>query len=128
MYLTGRPWMRRVMARWRAANSSCMGTSVVRPLAVAHGGESNRAGEGAGRGGGTPDRQEAERSAVGSLREKLSDQLSAKHERSAVGPHLTLKEWDMIARYAVVLAVMLPLTSGFSAAGDRKDAKDQLQG
>jgi len=39
-----------------------------------------------------------------------------------------LKEWDMIARYAVVLAVMLPLTSGFSAAGDRKDAKDQLQG
>src|SRR5579871_6121210 len=30
------------MARWRAVNSSCMGTSVVRPLAVAHGRYSRR--------------------------------------------------------------------------------------
>ena len=37
---TGRPLRRRAMARWRAANSSCRGASVVRPLAVAHGGHS----------------------------------------------------------------------------------------
>src|SRR6516165_10024929 len=37
-----RPLRRRVMARWRAVNSSCMGTSVVRPLAVAHGGNSRQ--------------------------------------------------------------------------------------
>jgi uncharacterized protein (TIGR03067 family) len=34
----------------------------------------------------------------------------------------------MIARYAVMVAVMLPLASGFSAAGDKKDGTDQLQG
>jgi uncharacterized protein (TIGR03067 family) len=34
----------------------------------------------------------------------------------------------MTARYAVVVAVMLPLASGFGAAGGQKDDKDQLQG
>ncbi|HMB02864.1 MAG TPA: hypothetical protein VKP69_03880, partial [Isosphaeraceae bacterium] len=36
--LIERPLSRRVMARWRAVNSSLMVTSVVRPLAIAHGG------------------------------------------------------------------------------------------
>ena len=42
--LTERPLSRRVMARWRAVNSSFMATSVVRPLAVAHGGDFSRRG------------------------------------------------------------------------------------
>src|SRR6516165_3545321 len=46
MYRTGRPLRRSAMARWRAVNSSCMGISVVRPLAVAHGGHSNRRAKG----------------------------------------------------------------------------------
>src|SRR6266446_4224570 len=46
MYGTGRPLRRSVMARGRAANSSCMGTSVERPLAVAHGGHSSRTEKG----------------------------------------------------------------------------------
>src|SRR5262249_61176834 len=98
MYWTERPWRRRVMARWRAANSSCMGTSVVRPLAVAHGGNSNRTGgaEGPERGEDTPTHQGAERSAVGALRRGLGDQLSAKHERSAGGPHRPVKQWRWV--------------------------------
>jgi hypothetical protein len=35
-----------VMARWRAVNSLCMGTSMVRPLTVAHGGHSSRTEKG----------------------------------------------------------------------------------
>jgi hypothetical protein len=41
MSLTERPASRRVMARWRAVNSSLRGPSVVRPLAVAYGGNSS---------------------------------------------------------------------------------------
>src|SRR4051812_43584658 len=90
MDLTGRPPRRSAMARWRAANSSCMGTSVVRPLAVAHGGYSSRRGEGTRghwRHGGRRNRQRAERCAGGSIQPEQSDQLSAEGERSAVGSH-----------------------------------------
>src|SRR5262245_10495269 len=38
MAWTGRPARRRLMARWRAASSSCMATSAARPPAVARGG------------------------------------------------------------------------------------------
>jgi len=49
-----------------------MGTSVVRPLAVAHGGNSNRTGKAAARGAG-----EARLTA-----RKRSDQLSVRYERN----------------------------------------------
>src|SRR6266852_8562766 len=90
MSVTGRPLRRSVMARWRAVNSSCMGTSVVRPLAVAHGGYSSRTEEGKKVYGAvracTTDRERSdqlsgrfnENGAI-SCRQKMSDQLSGRN-------------------------------------------------
>src|SRR3954463_5687542 len=92
MDLTGRPPRRSVMARWRAANSSCMGASVVRPLAVAHGGHSSRTEEGKKALGAVeacpPDREWSDQLS-GRFQRRLSDQLSEKAERSTVGSHLS---------------------------------------
>src|SRR5262245_22537991 len=119
MYWTGRPWRRRVMARWRAANSSCMGTSVVRPLAVAHGGNSNRAGKAASRSAGRA-RWPAR---------KRSDQLSAKHERSAVGSHLLVPALPLTAgcgggvrTLATTPVVVPPAAPAVPDAAARRDA------
>jgi hypothetical protein len=50
-------------------------------------------------------RQKAERSAVGSLRRKMIDQLSVKGERSAVGPHLGLTAGMSVMLFAFGPAV-----------------------
>src|SRR3954453_9182998 len=90
MDLTDRPPRRSVMARWRAANASCMGASVVRPLAVAHGGHSSRTEEGKKALGAVeacpPDREWSDQLS-GRFQRRLSDQLSEKAERSTVGSH-----------------------------------------
>src|SRR3954454_6824479 len=91
MDLTGRPPRRSVMARWRAANSSCMGASVVRPLAVAHGGHSSRTKEGKKALGAVeacPTDREWSDPLSGRFQRRLSDPLSEKAERSAVGSHI----------------------------------------
>src|ERR1043166_5964137 len=81
------------MARWRAANSSYMGTSVVRPLAVAHGGYSKRSEEAEeAHGAAKADTTHRERNDQLSVRfnNNLNDQLSEKPERSAVGSHTSV--------------------------------------
>src|SRR5262249_11475213 len=79
------------MARWRAVNSSCMGTSVVRPLAVAHGGYSRRGEEGEQTDGAakadTTARERNEQLA-GRFKQALNEHTSGKPERSAVGSQL----------------------------------------
>src|SRR5947209_1801349 len=90
MCLTARPARRRLMARWRAASSSCMVSSAVRPLAVARGGRC-RPNEGPRKGPKDASmcrlRQEAQRGRVASASAKLHDALSAKTLRCAVGLH-----------------------------------------
>jgi hypothetical protein len=83
------------MARCRAANSSCMGTSVVRPLAVAHGGYSRRSEAKAEVPGaaeaGTTDRERSDQLSV-CFNKMLNDRLSGKPARSAVGSHLLVAD------------------------------------
>src|SRR4051812_26674491 len=91
MDLTGRPPRRSIMARWRAANSSCMGASVVRPLAVAHGGHSSRTEEGKRARAAVeacPTDREWSDQLSARFQRRLSDQLSEKAERSTVGSHV----------------------------------------
>src|SRR5258708_35846658 len=108
MYWTGRPLRRSVMARCRAVNSSCMGTSVVRPLAVAHGGYSRRSEAAAEVPGaaeaGTTDRERSDQLSV-CFNKKLNDQLSGKPARSAVGSQLTLIGFIATA-VSLILAVV----------------------
>src|SRR5947199_3913019 len=83
------------MARWRAVNSSCMGTSVVRPLAVAHGryyrpGEAAEKAPGAAKAD-TTDRKRNDQLSV-RCNKKRNDQLSEKTERSAVGSQVEDRE------------------------------------
>src|SRR5260221_10898877 len=83
------------MARWRAVNSSCMGASVERPLAVAHGGHSSwREAVAKDRSAARADTTDSDRNDQLSMvfNENLNDQLSEKPERSAVGSHLLGKD------------------------------------
>src|SRR5271157_5962465 len=72
--------------RWRKTANRVAG-SPRRSLSPDRGGN-----EGPGRGKSMHNRQRTERSAVGSLQRKLSDHLSVKDERSAVGSHLSMIE------------------------------------
>src|SRR5262249_41178462 len=71
-----------------------MGTSVVRPLAVAHGGYSNplqlrdSCKQGAER---RPDRQRGKRCTVGSPHQNLNDVVAEKPQRCTVGSHPGMK-------------------------------------
>src|SRR6516165_10877890 len=89
---TNRPLRRSEMARWRATNSSCMGTSVVRPLAVAHGGHSSRIEEGKKvHGAVTARTTDRERSDQLSSQFNQNEAISCrqKTKRSAVGSQIT---------------------------------------
>src|SRR5215472_4334188 len=98
MIWTGWPVRRRVMARCRAVNSLSMGTSVVRPPAVAHGGHSRRwqldegCQKGAERRGG---RQQSQRCTGGSPHENLNDVLAEIHQRCTVGSQLSFSILDV---------------------------------
>src|SRR5262249_58426960 len=79
---------RRVMARWRAVNSSFMGTSVGRPPAVAHGGDSSpwQRSRGCQEGAEWREgRQQSQRCAGGSPHKKINDVVAGIYQRCTYG-------------------------------------------
>src|SRR5437867_9056961 len=95
---TAWPARRSVIARCRAVNSSFMGTSVVRPRAVAHGGQSRRKQLRAGcrRGAERPgDRQRPQRCTGGSPHKNLNDVMAEKCQRCTVGLHIVVPRGEV---------------------------------